>query len=72
MTHAWDDTVVLVMIERQHGRIGDQPDQDLLVRVTHVYRRAGGEWLLVHGRADPLVSTLSPDELSELSSVLRR
>src|SRR3954471_3829256 len=29
MTHAWGDTVVLVMTERQHGRIGDQPDQDL-------------------------------------------
>ena len=27
MTHAWGDTVVLIMIERQHGRIGDQPDQ---------------------------------------------
>ena len=24
--HTWDDTVVLSMIERQHGRIGGQPD----------------------------------------------
>jgi len=65
-THAWGDTVVLIMIERQHGRIGDQPEQDLSLRVTHVYRRAGTDWLLVHRHADPLVSTLSGDELSEL------
>jgi ketosteroid isomerase-like protein len=66
MTHAWSDTVVLIMTERQHGRIGDRPDQDLSLRVTHVYRRAGSEWLLVHRHADPLVPTLSPDELSAL------
>ena len=66
MTHAWADTVVLVMIERQHGRVGDQPDQDLSLRVTHVYRRVGGDWLLVHRHADPLVSTLSPDDLHAL------
>ena len=66
MTHAWGDTVVLVAIERQHGRIGDRPDQDLSLRVTHVYRRTGDEWLLVHRHADPLVPTLSPDELAAL------
>jgi ketosteroid isomerase-like protein len=71
MTHAWGDTVVLVMIERQHGRVGDQPDQDLSMRVTHVYRRTGDDWLLVHRHADPLVSALPPDQLSELSSLLR-
>jgi ketosteroid isomerase-like protein len=54
------------MIERQHGRIGDQPDQDLSIRVTHVYRRAGGDWQLVHRHADPLVSAMSPDELHAL------
>jgi hypothetical protein len=47
-----------MMTERQHGRIGDQPDQDLSLRVTHVYRRAGADWLLVHRHADPLVSML--------------
>jgi ketosteroid isomerase-like protein len=66
MTHAWGDTVVLSMTERQHGRIGDLPDQDLSLRVTHVYRRAGADWLLVHRHADPLVSTLSTDELTAL------
>jgi ketosteroid isomerase-like protein len=54
------------MIERQHGRIGDQPDQDLSIRVTHVYRRAGGDWQVVHRHADPLVSAMSPDELHAL------
>ncbi len=55
------------MIERQHGRVGDQPDQDLSARVTHVYRRGGVDWLLVHRHADPLVPTLPPDALSALS-----
>jgi ketosteroid isomerase-like protein len=70
MTHAWGDTVVLIMIERQHGRIGDQPDQDLSTRVTHVYRHTGAEWLLVHRHADFLVSTLSPDQLTATSTVI--
>ena len=26
--HAWGDTVLLVMIERQHGKVGCLPDQD--------------------------------------------
>jgi ketosteroid isomerase-like protein len=66
MTHAWGDTVVLIMIERQHGRVGGQPDQNLSLRVTHVYRRTSAEWLLVHRHADPLVSTLTPEELAAL------
>ena len=69
MTHAWGDTIVLIMIELQHGRVGDQPDQDLSVRVTHVYRRTGANWLLVHRHADPLASTMS---LEELTALLRR
>ena len=64
--HSWGDTLVLAMIERQHGRLGDQPDQDLSLRVTHVYRREGSDWLLVHRHADPLVATLRPDQLTGL------
>ena len=30
---------VLVAIERQHGRVGSLPDQDLSLRVTLVFRR---------------------------------
>ena len=68
-THAWGDTIVLAMIERQHGRIGGRPDQDLSARVTHVYRRDGADWLLVHRHADPLVATM---DLAELAALLRR
>jgi ketosteroid isomerase-like protein len=55
-THAWGDTVVLAMIERQHGEIGDSPDQEWPLRVTHVYRRDGpiGSWCtvtLIHSSA---------------------
>jgi hypothetical protein len=32
--HAWGDTVVLVMTERQHGQVGGLPDQDWSLRVT--------------------------------------
>jgi ketosteroid isomerase-like protein len=66
-THAWGDTVVLVMIERQHGQVGGLPDQDLSLRVTHVYRRVGSEWLLVHRHADPLVRPIALDEVAALA-----
>jgi len=64
--HAWGDTVVLAMIERQHGRIGEQPDQNLSVRVTHVYRRQGSDWELVHRHADPLATMVPPEQLHDL------
>ena len=65
-THAWGDTIVLAMIERQHGRVDGHPDQDLSMRVTHVYRREGSDWLLVHRHADPLVSPLQLEEIAAL------
>jgi ketosteroid isomerase-like protein len=57
--HHWDDTAVLVMIERQHGRMADLPDQDLSMRVTQVYRRSSNGWEPVHRHADPLTRPLS-------------
>ena len=33
---------VLVAIERQHGEVGDLPDQDLSLRVTLVFRKRAG------------------------------
>ena len=65
-THAWGDTLIVAMIERQHGRVEGRPDQDLSLRVTHVYRRTGDGWLLVHRHADPLVNTRSLDDLQAL------
>jgi ketosteroid isomerase-like protein len=66
-THAWGDTAVLVMIERQHGEVGGLPDQDLSLRVTHVYRREGSDWLLVHRHADPLVHSIDLTQIGALA-----
>jgi ketosteroid isomerase-like protein len=49
------DFVVLVLIERQHGKVGGLPDQDWSLRVTMLFRREGDDWRLVHRYADPLV-----------------
>jgi ketosteroid isomerase-like protein len=64
--HAWDDTVVLVMIERQHGKVGDLPEQDWSLRVTQVFRREGSDWKLVHRHADPLVHPIDLEQLAAL------
>jgi ketosteroid isomerase-like protein len=66
-THAWGDTAVVVMIERQHGEVGGSPDQDWSLRVTHVYRREGSDWLLVHRHADPLVHTIDMEQIGALA-----
>ena len=65
--HAWGDTVVLAMIERQHGQVGGLPDQDWSLRVTHVYRRAGSGWHLVHRHADPLVRPIDLEQVGALA-----
>ena len=67
--HVWGDTVVFVMIERQHGEVGGLPDQDWPLRVTQVYRRVGSDWQLVHRHADPLVRTI---DLQEAAALARR
>jgi ketosteroid isomerase-like protein len=65
--HVWDDTVVLVMIERQHGEVGGLPDQDWPLRVTQVYRRDGPDWLLVHRHADPLAQAVGLEQAAALA-----
>jgi ketosteroid isomerase-like protein len=65
--HVWGDTVVLVMIERQHGEVGGLPDQDWPLRVTQVYRRDGSDWQLVHRHADPLVRPVDVEEAAALA-----
>lgn len=64
--HAWGDTAVVVMVERQHGRVGDLPDQDLSLRVTEVFRRSHDGWELVHRHADPLVRAFPTDQFMAL------
>jgi ketosteroid isomerase-like protein len=66
-THAWGDTAVLVMIERQHGEVAGTPDQDWSLRVTHVYRREGSDWLLVHRHADPLTHSIDMEQIAALT-----
>lgn len=66
-THTWGDTAVLVAIERQHGEVADFPDQDLSMRITHVYRRDGSDWLLVHRHADPLVHRIDHEQIAALA-----
>lgn len=66
--HAWGDTAVLVMIEHQRGVVAGLPEQDWSLRVTLVFRRRAGEWLLVHRHADPLVQ---PFDLARMGALAR-
>ena len=60
------DLVVLVLVERQHGKVGGLPDQDLSLRVTLVFRREVPGWTLVHRHADPLVRSTDRSRLAAL------
>jgi ketosteroid isomerase-like protein len=66
-SHASGDLVVLVGVERQHGRVGGLPDHDWSLRVTLVFRREGSDWRLVHRHADALVQPISMEQLSLLA-----
>ncbi len=65
-TYCSGDLAVLVVVERQHGRVGGFPDQDLSLRVTVVFRREGSRWRLVHRHADPLVRPIGAELLGAL------
>ena len=67
-TYTSSDLAVLVVVERQHGTIGDLPEQDWSLRVTWVFRRtAESEWELVHRHADALVHPIDHDRLGALA-----
>jgi ketosteroid isomerase-like protein len=66
-TYASGDLAVLVAVERQHGEVGDYPDQDWSLRVTLVFRREGSVWRLAHRHADPLVRAIAYDHLAALA-----
>ena len=67
-TYASGDLMVLVAVERQHGTVGDLPDQDWSLRVTWVFRRtADGDWEVVHRHADALVRGIDHARLGALA-----
>jgi ketosteroid isomerase-like protein len=66
-TYTSGNLVVLAAVERQHGEIGDFPDQDLSLRVTIVFRRVGDRWQIVHRHADPLVREIPMDHMAHLA-----
>lgn len=67
-TYASGDLVVLVVIERQRGTVGDLPEQDWSLRVTWVFRRTGGSgWEVVHRHADALVHPIGHERLGALA-----
>jgi ketosteroid isomerase-like protein len=61
------DLVVLVTIERVHGEIGSQPEQDWTLRVTQVFQRDGSGWQLVHRHADPLGNKITVQQAAALA-----
>jgi len=67
-TYTSGDLAVLVVIERQHGTVGDLPEQDWSLRVTWVFRRtAEPDWELVHRHADALVHAIDHERLGALA-----
>ena len=61
------DMVVLVAVERQHGEVGDFPDQDWSLRVTLVFVRQDGQWKMAHRHADALVRPITMEQMAELA-----
>ena len=60
------DMVVLAAIERAHVEVGGLAGQDWALRVTLVFRKERGEWMLAHRHADPLAAGI---ELSEAAAM---
>jgi ketosteroid isomerase-like protein len=65
--YASGDLAVLVALERQHGTVGELPDQDWSLRITLVFRREEEDWRLVHRHADPLVRPVKPEVFAAIA-----
>ena len=61
------DFSVLLTIEHQSVEVGGLAQQEWPLRVTLVFRREGGEWLLAHRHADPLVHGISVEQAAALA-----
>ena len=67
-TYSSGDLAVLVVVEHQHGTVGDLPEQDWSLRVTWVFRRvADSDWEVVHRHADALVHPIDHEHLGALA-----
>lgn len=58
------DLAYMVGFERSHVSVDGGPPRDLVIRVTHIYRRIGGDWKLIRRHADfslPISELLPPD-----------
>lgn len=62
-----DDMIVLAVIERTHVEVGSVPAQRWALRVTLVFRREDGRWLLAHRHADPLAHDISVEQAAALA-----
>lgn len=65
------DMIVLVANEYAHVAVGSLPAQDWTLRVTLVFRRDEGRWLLAHRHADPLAPGISLEEAGKITLGLR-
>jgi len=61
------DMVVLATIERTHVEVGGLPAQDWALRVTSVFRKQDGRWVLAHRHADPFVEDVSLSEAARIA-----
>ncbi len=52
VVHASGDLAYTVGFEHGPVSVDGFPEQEMVIRVTHIYRRFGDEWMLVHRHAD--------------------
>jgi ketosteroid isomerase-like protein len=61
------DLIVVAAIERTHVEVGNIPAQDWALRVTLVFRKEKGQWLLAHRHADALAGGISVEHAAALA-----
>lgn len=61
------DMAFLALIEHQDGEVGGLPKQDWSLRVTFVFKKQHGKWVMLHRHADPLVQGISLEHAAELA-----